>query len=127
MPTYSNQSSSLERAEKARMAWTTTASCSFCASSSGAMALRAAVLAHHRAVSQVLERVDPFRGRSDDERRLQRGDRLVLGEAHQDVHRFDAPRETRLGYRAAEEIEQRAAATELLQGAGDRSAQPGIG
>src|SRR2546426_1107302 len=42
MPTYSNQSSSLASAEKERMAWMTTGSCSFCASSRGAIAFRAA-------------------------------------------------------------------------------------
>ena len=42
MPTYSNQSSSVDSAEKERRAWITTGSCSFCASSSGARVLSAA-------------------------------------------------------------------------------------
>ena len=81
----------------------------------------------HRGVAEVLERVYLFRRRAGDERRLQGGDRLLLGEAYQDVHRFDAACETRLGHRAAEQIEQRAAAAELLQGTRDGGAQPAIG
>ena len=68
----------------------------------------------------------PFRRRSDGERCLQRGDRLVLGEAYEDVHRLDAAREAALGHGAAEQIEQGAAAAELLQGARNGGAQPGV-
>ena len=42
MPTYSNQSSSVESAEKERMAWITTGSGCFWASNRGAIAFRAA-------------------------------------------------------------------------------------
>jgi len=115
MPTYSNQSSSVDSAEKERMAWITTGSCSLCASSSGAKALSAAAgPSHQRRVAQMFHRVDLLRRRPDLERGLQRWDRLVLRESDDDVQRFDPAGKVGLAGSSREQVVQGARTAELL-------------